>query len=186
MCGKIGRAKGEAALNFLELVTEVIDLRSFSNLWYWIALAALWSTASHWVLGVPFDIVARARRGNEQANHDMHVLAEVNVNRILKFVEISGTSIVSLATFVTAALAMMGWYYDVEFCQAVFFLFFPMLMVAGLHVFTAKKIHDTQYEHLEKQLRQHRLFVQLIGVLAIFITAFWGMWANLHHGALGL
>ena len=35
-------------------------MRSFSNLWYWIALAVLWSTVSHWVLGVPFDMVQRA------------------------------------------------------------------------------------------------------------------------------
>ncbi|MCU0909379.1 MAG: component of SufBCD complex, partial [Rhodobacteraceae bacterium] len=26
-------------------VFEVIDMRSFSNLWYWIGLAVLWSSA---------------------------------------------------------------------------------------------------------------------------------------------
>jgi hypothetical protein len=54
-------------LDFLDLVTEVIDLRSFSNLWYWIVLAILWSSLSHWTLGVPYHIVARARRGDERA-----------------------------------------------------------------------------------------------------------------------
>jgi len=34
-------------VDFLDLVTEVIDLRSFSNLWYWIVLAILWSSLSH-------------------------------------------------------------------------------------------------------------------------------------------
>jgi hypothetical protein len=55
-------------VDFLDLVTEVIDLRSFSNLWYWIVLAILWSSLSHWTLGVPYHIVTRARRAmNAQA-----------------------------------------------------------------------------------------------------------------------
>ena len=33
-----------------QTVLELIDMRSFSSLWYWIGLAVLWSSASHWVL----------------------------------------------------------------------------------------------------------------------------------------
>ncbi|MEM9756043.1 MAG: component of SufBCD complex, partial [Pseudomonadota bacterium] len=40
-------------LAILERARDVIDLRSFSNLWYWIVLAVFWSSASHWGLGVP-------------------------------------------------------------------------------------------------------------------------------------
>ncbi len=46
----------------MTLIFDLIDMRSFSNLWYWIALAVTWSSTSHWVLGVPFDMVLRARR----------------------------------------------------------------------------------------------------------------------------
>ncbi|MEL7184122.1 MAG: component of SufBCD complex, partial [Pseudomonadota bacterium] len=62
---------------WLEIAVEVIDFRSFSNLWFWIALAAIWSTASHWVIGVPFDMVRRAARGHEQSLADMHTLANI-------------------------------------------------------------------------------------------------------------
>ncbi len=172
-------------MNFLELATEVIDLRSFSNLWYWIALAALWSTASHWVVGVPFDMVTRARRGHERSIHDMRVVAEVNVHRILSIVELSGISAVSILAFIVTSLGVLGWYYNVEFCQALFFLVFPMILVAGLNYYTALKLRDTGYEDLIKRLRLHRLGVQLIGMVSIFITAFWGMWVNLNYGALG-
>ena len=48
------------ALDWYQSIFELIDMRSFSNLWYWIALAVMWSTASHWVLGVPWDMVIRA------------------------------------------------------------------------------------------------------------------------------
>jgi len=173
-------------LDFLELATEVIDLRSFSNLWYWIALAALWSTASHWIVGVPFDMVTRARRGHERSIHDMRVLAEVNVNRILSIVELSGVSAIGFMSFLLTGLAVLGWGYSVEFCQAVFLLMAPMTGVAALNVRTAHKLRDTGFEDIARRLRNHRMMVQMIGVVSIFVTAFWGMWTNLHYGALGL
>ena len=49
-------------MDFTQTLLDVIDFRSFSNLWFWIVLAVAWSTASHWVLGIPFDMVMRARR----------------------------------------------------------------------------------------------------------------------------
>lgn len=181
-----GKLSGSTALDFLELATEVIDLRSFSNLWYWIALAALWSTASHWVVGVPFDMVTRARRGHERSRHDMRVLAEVNVNRILAMVEMSGTWMVGIVTFLFTGLATLGWGYGVEFCQAVFLLLGPMVLVGMLNVRTARVLRETGFEDVARRLRNHRMGVQLIGVVAIFVTAFWGMWTNLNYGALGL
>lgn len=173
-------------MNFLNLATEVIDLRSFSNLWYWIALAALWSRASHWVVGVPFDMVTRAGRGHERSLHDMRVLAEVNVNRILTLVELSGPLMAGIAAFVLTGLVVLGWGYAVEFCQAVFLLMGPMTAVGLLNIHTARKLRETGYEDLPRKLRNHRLGVQMLGVVSIFCTAFWGMWTNLHHGALGL
>lgn len=64
-------------------VFEVIDMRSFSNLWFWIALAVMWSSASHWVLGVPFDMVGRAAKNGGQAESDLEDLVRINANRLL-------------------------------------------------------------------------------------------------------
>ena len=49
-------------MDLTQTLFDVIDFRSFSNLWFWIMLAVAWSTASHWVLGIPFDMVLRARQ----------------------------------------------------------------------------------------------------------------------------
>ena len=173
-------------MDFLELATELIDLRSFSNLWYWIALAALWSTASHWVVGVPFDVVTRARRGHERSAHDMRVLAEVNVSRILTIIEISGPWIAGFTAFLLTGLSVLGWVYQVEFAQAVFLLAFPMTLVALLTAYTARSLRETGFENLDHRLRNHRMMVQAIGVISIFVTAFWGMRMNMNYGALGL
>nr|MDJ0826631.1 component of SufBCD complex [Rhodobacter sp.] len=69
-------------MNWYDTVFELIDMRSFSNLWYWIALAVLWSTSSHWILGVPFDLVQRASRYGGEAEVDLTDLVRINVNRV--------------------------------------------------------------------------------------------------------
>ena len=59
-------------------------------------LAVLWSSVSHWVLGVPYDSIMRARRGKPpEAMRDLHDLTRVNVNRIL-FIATSGKTIVQI------------------------------------------------------------------------------------------
>lgn len=167
-------------LAILERAREVIDLRSFSNLWYWIVLAIMWSTVSHWVLGVPFDLVLRARRGHAQAAQDLRVLTEVNVNRILSLVELSGPIMAAVAAFLITGLAVLGWGYSNEFSQAVFLLALPILLIGGWSVRTANKLRDSGYEDIPGTLRWHRVGVQALGVVFIFLTAFWGMLVNVN------
>lgn len=162
----------------LELAVEVIDLRSFSNLWYWIVLAVMWSTLSHWCVGVPYDLVLRAKRGNEQAAHDMRVLAEVNANRLISVVESSGAFATAGATFMLAGLATYGWQFGNEFSQALFLLLFPLILVGFWSFRTARVLRSNNYEDVPAILRSHRVTVQAMGVVFIFVTAFWGMWVN--------
>ena len=70
-------------MDLIETIFELIDMRSFSNLWFWIVLAVLWSSTSHWVLGVPWDMVQRARSGDEQGVIDLHDMVRINSNRLL-------------------------------------------------------------------------------------------------------
>lgn len=172
-------------MDFLDLVTEVIDLRSFSNLWYWIVLAILWSSLSHWTLGVPYHIVTRARRGDAQAGRDMVTLARINAERILTQSEQSASLLLGFAAFTASALAVTGWGYGVEFAQAVFLLLFPALLVGGMTILTARRLRAENYEDVARRLRIHRTYVQMLGVVFIFITAFWGMYTNIAVGPLG-
>jgi hypothetical protein len=172
-------------VDFLDLVTEVIDLRSFSNLWYWIVLAILWSSLSHWTLGVPYHVVTRARRGDQRAQQDMHALAEINGARILAVTDQSAAVLIGLATFVASGLAVTGWIYRVEFLQAVFLLVFPAMLVGALTIRTARRLRQTGFEAVDRELRMHRIYVQMLGVVFIFLTAFWGMYTNVTVGPLG-
>ena len=170
-----------------QTIFELIDMRSFSNLWFWIALAVLWSSASHWVLGVPYDMVVRARRHGGQAEIDLEDIVRVNVNRLLYIARVSGLWLLGFACFFLTGLGLLGFVYDVEFAQAVFLLVLPMTGVGLLSLNTAALIEAEEPvgEALRARLVRHRVYTQLIGVVSIFVTALWGMYQNLSIGALG-
>ncbi|MCW8843429.1 MAG: component of SufBCD complex [Rhodobacteraceae bacterium] len=174
-------------MNWHQLVFEVIDMRSFSNLWFWIALAVMWSSTSHWVLGVPFDMVLRAKRVGGQSEIDLEDLVRVNTNRLLYIGRVSGLWLLSFTCFTLTGLAVTGFIYGIEFAQAVFLLLFPMSIVGLISLSTASRIQqeDASGALLRKRLTRHRLYVQLIGMASIFVTAIWGMYQNFHSSPLG-
>lgn len=169
------------------MVIELIDLRSFSNLWFWIALAVVWSSASHWVLGVPFDIVLRARRQGGQAETDLHDIVRVNINRMLYVEEVAGAWLLAFVCFVLTGLGILAFAYWVEFAQAVFVLALPMSLIGLLSLRTAHKIRDEtlEGEPLRACLSRHRLWTQVLGMVSIFGTAMFGMYQNIAIGPLG-
>lgn len=168
-------------------IFELIDMRSFSNLWFWIALAVMWSTASHWVLGVPFDMVVRARRDGGQSEQDLEDLVRINTNRLIFIAQVSGLWLLGLGCFALTGLALMGFVYQLEIAQALFLLGFPMSLVALISLSTARRIQreDASGEVLRQRLTRNRLYVQMTGVVSIFVTALWGMYQNLSIGVLG-
>lgn len=174
-------------MDWHQTVFELIDMRSFSNLWFWIALAVMWSSASHWVLGVPFDLVLRARRSGGQAEIDLEDLVRINTNRLLYIGRVSGLWLLALACFVLTLIAVVGFSYGIEFAQAVFLLMFPMSLVGLMSLSTAAKIQqeDARGELLRKRLTKHRILVQVIGMVSIFVTSIWGMYQNFQSSPLG-
>lgn len=168
-------------MDWYQRVFELIDTRSFSNLWYWIALAVMWSTTSHWVIGVPFDMVQRSRRNGGQSEVDFEDLVRINTNRLLFIARVSGLWVLGGTCFVLTGLAVLGFYYWVEIAQALFLLAFPMSFVALLSLSTARLVqqNNLQGEDLCRRLSRHRFYTQLIGMSSIFVTALWGMYQNM-------
>lgn len=159
-------------------------MRSFSNLWFWIALAVVWSSVSHWVLGVPFDMIQQARKHGGQAEADLYDMVRINVNRLLYIGQVSGLVLLTFLSFMLTSLGIMAFWYGVEFAQAVFLLAFPMTMVGALSLSTARAIATQQPEGeaLYARLSKHRVITQFIGMISIFVTAMWGMYQNLAVG----
>lgn len=185
--GRRGEGKGQAPVHFYRSIFQLIDLRSFSNLWFWIALAVTWSSTSHWVLGVPYDMILRARRHGGQALTDLEDIARINVNRILYIARTSGLWLLAFLFFALTTLAALGFFYRVEFAQAVFLLAAPLSLVGALSIRTAFHIEagENKGEALQHRLHVHRFATQLIGIMAIFVTAMWGMYQNIHVSVYG-
>jgi hypothetical protein len=169
-------------VEWYDTVFELIDARSFSNLWFWIALAVLWSSVSHWVLGVPYDMISRGRRQGGQAQADVEALVAINARRLLYIGRVAGLLLVAICAFLVTTLAVLGFLYRVELAQAFFLLTFPMVFVGLVTMRTTRRyeIEQPAGEALYRLLFRHRIAVQGIGMVAIFLTALWGMWHNLY------
>lgn len=165
----------------------MIDGSSFSSIWYWIALAVLWSAASHYAIGVPYDLAVRAGKQGGQKMQDIEDLTRINVNRLMNIAHVTGLFNVALTATGLTTLFIMGVFYDIEFAQALFFLVFPMSIVALMNISTALKIHKTEPQGIElvSHLKKHRFKTQCVGIASIFITAMWGMYQNIVVGPFG-
>lgn len=173
-------------VDLFDTVFEVIDMRSFSNLWYWIALAVLWSSTSHWVLGVPHDMIQRARRHGGQAQQDVEDMVRINANRLLDIMDSGALIVVGLGFFWLSVLAVLAFVYDVEFAAAVFLLLAPMTLVVWLSVRACRRIMagENTGAALHRRLIVHRRWTQVIGMVAIFVTAMYGTWQNVNISIL--
>ena len=174
-------------LDFYLTVFELIDTRSFTSMWYWIILAIFWSMVSHFVLGVPFDLVQRAVRADEAESwKDLETLTQINARRLYVIGKNVGIGVAAGAAFVLTVLFILGFVYWVEFCQALFFLLFPFTVVSLISQRTARIVIERGPVRMElaRHLRRQRLITQIIGMISIFITAFWGVFKAMETGVL--
>ncbi|MDR0810210.1 MAG: component of SufBCD complex [Gemmobacter sp.] len=171
----------------MRTIFELIDMRSFASLWFWIVLVVQWSVASHWVLGVPHGLLTRARRLGGQAQRDLEDMARIKVNRLLYTVHASGLWIAGGTAFLLTVLILLGFVYRVEFAQALLCLLLPMVPVGLLSLRTAHRIADGEHrgEALQTRLIRLHMAVQGIGMVAILATSFWGMYRIMQFGVLG-
>lgn len=169
-------------LELIDTVFQLIDMRSFSNLWFWIVLAVLWSSTSYWVLGVPYDMIQQARRSGGQAQQDLEDLVRINSNRLLALVNQSGAVGVALLCFWGTGVALLAFYYDIEFAQALFLLFAPLTLVVWQSLRVCRRIAagGLDADTLHRVLIRHRRVTQVIGMLAICVTALYGTWQNVN------
>jgi hypothetical protein len=174
---------------FLENIFSLIDMRSFSSVWFWIVLALYWSSASQFVLGASFDLMMRARRDeNRQNMDDLETLVAIHVRRKLSLTRRVGHWIVAFVAACLTLILILAVVYALEFAQAVFLLVFPMVLVRILELRLSLRIEREalQGARLCQALLRHRLWVQALGIITIFTTAVWGMLHVLSRSALSM
>lgn len=173
---------------FLENIFSLIDMRSFSSVWFWIVVALFWSAASQFVLGASFDLITRARRDGLQNMEDLQTLVNIHVRRKLALVRRAGHWIVGFSAAVLTLVLVLAFVYRLELAQAVFLLIFPLTLVRLLELRLSFRIERESMHgpQLCRALLRHRFWVQCLGVVTIFATAVWGMLHVLSRSALSM
>jgi hypothetical protein len=168
-------------------VFSLIEFGSFSNLWFWIAVAVAWSSTTHFIIGVPFDMVQRARRKGGQAMTDLETMAALQARRRMEILSSGGVWLVGFWAMVLTVLVVLAVWYGHELAQALSLLLVPLTLAAGLGVRLAARLNATPTagKALTRALTLHRVLIQAIGLLAILITTMWGTWHNLTLRMLG-
>jgi len=168
-------------LTLIDIITGLIDFRTFSNIWYWLAVMVIWAVATHWVIGVPFDMVVRARRQGGQAAQDLDILVAINLRRLLTLSGTPAVILVGIGAFVVTAAAMLGFVYGLELAQGLFCLVFPLVFVAVLTWRSCQRLALDQQTGpaLIRALVRLRFWIQLIAITALFCTALLGIYVML-------
>lgn len=166
---------------------DMISFDSFTNIWFWLVLAAFSGGTTHFVLGAPYDLIARAQRGDAQASADLDVMVDVTLRRWATILPAGKLFVAAISSFVLAIAASLGFWHGWEFGQAVFLLLVYGGAVAALSQRAARQIgqHGLRGAALAQQLARLRLHLQILGFGAIFITAAIGSYATLARNPFG-
>ncbi|MGB0960053.1 MAG: hypothetical protein ACPGVK_07375 [Halocynthiibacter sp.] len=138
------------------------------------------------------DVIRDAQRhgdadGRSQVMLDVEVSANIRARRIMEMSRIGGNSVAIGISFILSTLAMLGFYYGVEFAQALFLIAFPYVFVVLHMVKTARRLTTNRPTGADMiaVLLGHRAVVQIIGIFGLFFAIMWGMFTLLTTVAIG-
>ena len=177
---------------------SLLDSPSFMTIWYWVVLIGLWSVLGRGTLGVPGDVIARARR--EPTGEPGLILLDW-LSLCLPRWRLGpreGAVALAIALFVLTSLAILGFGYGLELAQAALLLLVPLCILFVMRVRLARSLTplieaaragetppgETARAALRRILLHRRLFT-VLSILSVTVTAMWGtLWGLMHPNGL--
>lgn len=168
-------------MDWTNSILRIIELNTFSNVWYWLVVIVTWSIVSNWLIGVPIDMLFRARRYGTQELADLEGLVDIHVRRIVAYYNSFGPWLIGLLAFLLSALGAMGILYQFELGLGLFVLGAPLSIIGIVNLRLALQLHKAPLEgkDLVRRLFVVRLWTQIIAMVALFFTAMFGMYYSL-------
>lgn len=184
-------------------VIGLLDSRSFVTVWYWLVLVGMWSATGRSVLGVPTEVLGRARSDLRAGRGE--TMAVITLLDWLSLVlprwrmgPREGVVFLGVTSFGLTVLALMGFLFWLEMAQALFLLLFPFWLLFWMRHALARRliplIEDAQEGRASpeetataavRRMVRHRTWVLLLSMLAVAVTALWGtLWSLLHPNGL--
>jgi hypothetical protein len=160
------RWKGRASPGNEPLI-ETLAAASFLSIWYWVLHAVVWSLACYRTLGVPLDMLHRARSAPEIAER-VDLLAHLASARIGGVHDLFGVPIAAFAGFSLTVLWVIGFGLGIEAAQAAFVLLLPLAVIgySKLRLALAVRGRGIEGAELVLALARRRVWHQFIAVLA--------------------
>lgn len=154
----------------------LMSFESFWSIWFWIFHAVVWSLISHFPMSVPFDLIVRANRAeDENSDEARHCEAWINaaVFRIVDVFSRFGTVIVAIWFFLITIVATLGVWFWIELPLALLTFLGPTTLIYGYIVKSAFDIDEQKPkgQDLRNAVRKQRLFAQAFGLLGIVSAA---------------
>jgi hypothetical protein len=145
---------------------------SFQSIWYWVLHVVVWTLACYRTLGVPHDMLVRARR-NPEISAKVDVLARLSSERIGGIQDAFGVPIAAGIGFVLAGFAALGFSTGIEAAQAAFALLLPVVIVSysKLRLAMAVRRRGIEGTELVLALARRRVWHQFIAVFAMLAAA---------------
>lgn len=177
---------------------DLMDQRSFGSVWFWVVLLMIWAGQGRAVLGVPSDVINRARRDP----------TELPGLALLDWLSLAlprwrmggreGAALLGLGGFAITSLAILGFVYGLELAQAVTLLAVPLAILFLMRLRLARKLapimegaHDGTIapdQAVDQALRKitlHRRLALVLSMAAVAAIALWGtIWQLLHPNGL--
>lgn len=155
----------------------LLDLQAYSSLWYWVLMLVLWGQSTDRVLGVPWPIIAEARRaGSPEAAAAVAAHLRPLLWRVGRGSRRGALVRAAVAGFALSLLAILGFGYGLEVAQATLLLVAPLGHVTFLGQRLARRIlaDDLTGEALLTAMARLHATTTGIAILAIAGTAVWG------------
>lgn len=159
---------------------DLIELRSFSSLWYWVLVALTWARISQAPLGVPYDMVERAR-DSVQCGEDLLQITGLQVRRRRSHGARHGPFMAGVWAFVLSILIGLSFGYGSELAISVLLLAGPLALVQWMSQRAARDLAASglDLDTVVARLRRLKRRTQAIALIAVFLTAVFGMYHNL-------
>ncbi|MEM8868863.1 MAG: hypothetical protein AAGE38_00565 [Pseudomonadota bacterium] len=159
----------------MDIIRELMNFNSFWTIWFWLLHVVAWSMASHFTLGVPFDMVIEANRENDEQGPYARATEALILAQVFRFNALFkryGAVLVGFTAFLLAVLVTLGTLGGSEFARAVFTLMLPLTLIYVFTIRFAARIDrdGLRGAGLRKALGRQRLLNQLIGVLGISLA----------------
>lgn len=146
----------------------IFGTASFQNVWYWAFSVLALTLATQRTLGVPYDMLLRARDDAAEVSR-VEWLAHHAAGRVTAVSGRAGTAFAAAVGFVLAGLFVFGFLSGYELARAAFLLALPLAMIgySTLRLAVSVQTRDLRGPVLVTVLARRRFWHQVVAVLAI-------------------